>query len=127
MAAPTLDVSNLPDVPPRSDCELPDEELEEAEEEAEGNVDEETNQRRTLKAPSMAAPTLDVSNLPDVPPRSNCELPHVCDQGAGSSGTPSRWLQVSELGSVGIKAAKFGLLNKRKAQQARAVSAMTRK
>jgi hypothetical protein len=52
---------------------------------------------------------------------------HVLDQGAGSSGTPSRWHQVSELGSVGIKAAKFGLLNKRKAQQARAVSAMTRK
>jgi hypothetical protein len=91
-AAPMLD---------RSDCELPDEELEEAEEEAEENVHEKTNQRRTLKAPSMAAPTLDVSNLPDVPPRSNCELPHVLDQGAGSSGTPSRWLQVSELGFDG--------------------------
>ena len=48
---------------------------------------------------------------------------HVLDDGAGSSRSTTGWQRVSKAGSMGIKAAKFGPINKTKSQQARAVSA----
>jgi hypothetical protein len=55
------------------------------------------------------------------------DVDHALDEGAGSSRSraSTTWKRVSNLGTVGIKAAKFGPVNKKKAQQAHAVSAFT--
>ena len=73
------------------------------------------------------APTASTQALADHQQQTDGDVDHVLDDGAGSSRSPTGWQRVSQAGPMGIKAAKFGPVNKNKSRQARAASVFAEK